>query len=466
MEWGDGMRITNSMMVQSTLRNINNNLSKLSKLQAQASSQSKIQVPSDDPVVAARSLKLKSCLADIEQKQKNAEDAASWMDYSDSALDEIDDILATIRELTVEAANGTLNDDDKSKIATEIEELKNGIIDIANSTYAGRYIFAGYSTDEAPFEIVSTTIGDMVTYNGKYLSLGGVISASASDSDIEAFYMDNMDKISGQPELTSANFESFTATSPALDFTIILDGVSQTISLTDGTTYDIDTLVTELQSKINTAFPSGTGEPDPLIQVSEDDGKIVLTVQDGSSISISSGTLDVSEMGFSDGMMSSEGDSEEILYKLGTNNWVAVNVEGSDIFGEGEDSLFNTLAKLELALSGETQYKTATYDEGPPAGVGIETYDLDISSLLDDLDEDINRLETARADLGSRASYVELTQNRLEDNYTTYSELLSKNDDVDLAEVSVSLASAQVTYSAALSAGAKVIQNTLLDFLS
>jgi len=341
------MRITNSMMIRNTIKNINNNLTKLSKLQTQASSQSKIQVPSDDPVAAARSLKLKSYFADIKQKQKNAEDAASWMEYSDSALEQIGDILATIRELTVEAANsGSLTDDDRNKIKTEIKELVNGIIDIANSSYAGRYIFAGYNTDEAPFEIVSTDVGDKVMYNGKFLSLGGPVSASISDSDLITFYMENMDKISGQPELMSANFESFTATSQALDFTITLDGVSKTVSLTEGTTYDITTLVSELQTKIDEAFPSDSGVLESLIKVSENDGKIVLTVRDGSSISISSGTLDVSKLGFSDGMASSGDESEEILYKLGTNNWVAVNVEGSDIFGEGDDSLFNTLTKL------------------------------------------------------------------------------------------------------------------------
>lgn len=459
------MRITNGMMVQNTIRNVYNNLGRLSKLQNQASSLKNIEVPSDNPVAAARSLMLKSYCADIKQKQKNAEDARSWMKFSDSALSQIGDSLTEIRELSVEASNGTLSEDDKSKIKTEIEELKNGIVQIANSSYSGRYVFAGYSTDQAPFEVVSTSVGDRVMYNGKYLSLGGPVSASVSDSDLADFYMDNMDKISGQPELASAKFQSFTAASPNLDFDITLDGVTQTISLTDGVTYDMDTLTAELQNKLNTAFPSGSGEPDPLIKVGNDNGKLVLTVQDGSSISIRSNTLDVSELGFYNGMQSVSGDNEKICYQMGANNEIAVNTEGTDIFGQGQDCLFNTLAKLEMALAGETQYKTATYNEGPPAEVEIQTEDLDLSTLLGDLDRDIDRLLVARSDLGARTKYVELTQNRLEDNYTTYSELLSKNDDADLAEVSMNLTNAQAVYSASLSSGAKVIQNTLLDFL-
>jgi len=452
------------MMIQNTINNINNNLVKLSKLQAQASSQKKIEVPSDDPVAAVKSLKLTSYLANIQQYQENAEAANSWMGYSDSALSQIGDILATIREETVEAANGTLTDDDLEKISTEIMEMKNSIIEVANTSYAGRSIFAGYQTDDTPFAEVSTTIGDQVTYNGKYLSLGGVAAVSVSDSDLISFYTDNMDKISGQAELSSAAFEEFTAASPELDFTVTLDGVSKTFSLVDGTDYDIDAMVDTLQSQLDAEFPSSGEQPDSLIKVSQDEGKIVLTVQDGSSIAINSGTLDVGYLAFADGQNSSTGDTQNIKYRVGSDSCVAVNVEGSDIVGEGTDSLFNTLAKLELALSGETQYKSVSYDA--TAGVTVETYDLDLSSLLDDLDEDINRVLSVRADLGARTSYIEKTQNRLEGNELTYTDILSQNDEVDLAEVSINLSSAQAGYQAALAAGAKVIQNSLLDYLT
>ncbi|AET69676.1 flagellar hook-associated protein 3 [Desulfosporosinus orientis DSM 765] len=458
------MRITNGMMIQNTVRNINDNLVKLAKLQAQASSQKKIEVPSDDPVAAVKSLKLTNYMTNIQQYQENAEAADSWLSYSDSALSQIGDILATIREETVEAANGTLADEDLKKIGTTIAELKDSIIEVANTSYAGRSIFAGYQTDEAPFAEVTTTIGDQVTYNRKYLSLGGVVAVSVSDSDLISFYQDNMDQISGQAELTSAAFEEFTPASPELEFSVTLDGVTQTISLADGTDYDIDTIVDTLQSQLDAAFPASSEQPDSLIKVSQDEGKIILTVQDGSSIAINSGTLDVSSLGFADGQNSSTEDTENIKYRVGSSSWVTVNAEGSDIVGEGEDGLFDTLAKLELALSGETQYKSVSYDAS--TGVTVETYDLDLSGLLDDLDESINRVLSVRADLGTRTEYVQKTQTRLEDNELTYNEILSQNDEVDLAEVSIDLSSAQASYQAALAAGAKVIQNSLLDYLT
>jgi flagellar hook-associated protein 3 FlgL len=339
-------------------------------------------------------------------------------------------------------------------------------LETGNSNYSGRYVFAGYNTGDAPFESVSTAVGEKIMYNGKYLSLGGPISSSVSDEDYKAFYLDNMDKISGQPEMQSAVINTFTATAPALDFSLSLDGVSQSISLTDGTTYDADTLQIELQSKINAAFPSGTGQPGPLIKVSTQDDKLKLTVQDGSSIQIDSGTLNVKTIGFTGGTESIANAKQEIEYKMGVGNLITINVEGNEMFGKGEESLFNTLTKLEMALEGETSYKTATYDEGPPAEVIVETHELDISSLLGDLDLDLSRILKSRSVLGAKTNYVELTQNRLSSNNVTFTELLSNTEDADYAEVSMKLASAETVYSAALSASAKVIQPSLLDFLT
>ena len=480
------MRITNNMMAQNTIRNINNSLIQMTKYQNQAASQKKIQVPSEDPVVAARSLKMQSYLSEITQQKKNADDASSWMDFSDNAMGQIGDSIQEIRELTVQAANdGTLTDDDKANIKTQIEQLKVGIVDIANSSYSGRYAFAGYNTDKAPFEIVSTSIGDMVTYNGKYLSLAGVVSSSVSDSDIQAFYEANLDKVCGQAELTSASVSDFTTDSSALSFDVTLDGVTKTISLTANKSYTLDTLVSDLQDSIDTAFPStatyttsstsySSGDAISSIKVGSNDGKLVLTVQEGSSISLKSGTLNVSQLGFTSGIASTQNSNEDIYYKLGADNKVAVNVEGSDMFGLGTDCLFDTLTKLEMSLDGDTSYKTAAYTSGTGVSVATitdsDTTDgtvnaLETTDLLADLDKNINTLLVSRTDLGSRMKYVELTQNRLDDNYTTFSDLLSKNENADLAEVSMNLTNAQTVYSASLAAGAKIMQNSLLDYL-
>src|SRR5699024_209762 len=78
---------------------------------------------------------------------RNVKDAESWMKETEGALKEINEILHRANELTVQAANDT-NGADLDKIAQEIKELKGHLIEIGNSTYAGRSLFTGFKTDE------------------------------------------------------------------------------------------------------------------------------------------------------------------------------------------------------------------------------------------------------------------------------------------------------------------------------
>ena len=95
------MRITNNMLINNMIKYIGNNLTRMDKLQAQLATGKKIQVPSDDPVVAARALKLRTDVAEIQQYQRNLKDAQSWLEITESALSDMGDIFQRVRELIV-----------------------------------------------------------------------------------------------------------------------------------------------------------------------------------------------------------------------------------------------------------------------------------------------------------------------------------------------------------------------------
>lgn len=115
-----------------------------------------------------------------------------------------------------------------------------------------------------------------------------------------------------------------------------------------------------------------------------------------------------------------------------------------------------------MAIDGVTEYKTATESAGV---ITVTSQSLNMTDLIADVDKDIDRLLKARADVGARSNFVELTQNRLEDDLVNFTGLMSKNEDADMAEVIMNLKNEENVYRASLSAGAKVIQPTLLDFL-
>lgn len=142
------MRITNNMLINNMMNNISNNLVRMDKYQDQMSTGKKIRVPSDDPVVAARALKLRTDVSEVEQYKRNIKDAQSWLDITETALGSLGDVLQRARELAVEGANGTNTPEDTQKIAAEAKQLKDQLIHIANTAYAGRYIFSGFKTDQ------------------------------------------------------------------------------------------------------------------------------------------------------------------------------------------------------------------------------------------------------------------------------------------------------------------------------
>ncbi|NLY42404.1 MAG: flagellar hook-associated protein FlgL, partial [Clostridiaceae bacterium] len=330
------MRITNNMLIRNMMLNINTNLVRMDKVQYQMATGKKIRRPSDDPIIASRALKYRTDIYEIEQFQKNTSDAISWIEMTEQALSNLGEVIKRARELTVQASTDSLTPEDKIKIQSEIIQLKRSIVEIGNTSYAGRYIFGGYDTDEPPFAIENTSIGEKITYRGKYLSLGGPVSGTVNDADIQEFYRNNLHKVAGQPELMMGNLLSFEvfASGAGADFDITLteetNETTRTIRIPQGSydTGNINELVSALQAAIDddvNGFGTFTldGQDVSKIKVGTDpDGKkIVFTVQNGDAIRINKtpkpNGLDIEKIGFEDGVRSRQvGDS---TYQLTMN---------------------------------------------------------------------------------------------------------------------------------------------------
>lgn len=308
------MRITNNMLINNIMTHLSSNLNRTMKYQNQLATGKKISMPSDDPIVASRALKLRTDVAEIQQYSRNVDDALSWMEITEATMNQINDVLQRFREITVQAANGTNTPDDLQKIGAEAGELVTQIIQLANTTYAGRYIFSGFKTDK------------------------------------------------------------------------------------------------------------------PLLN--------------------SDGTFNVGFM-----------ENEYIQFEIGIGDFINVNVPGYDLFhrsnvaSQGDvSSLFQTLDSIKKAINGQ--------DLDPD-----ENQHDKISTLLGELDLEIENLLRVRAGLGARMNRVELTSNRLDDDYVNFTKLMSLNEDVDMAEAIMNLFNEQNVYQASLSTTARVIQPSLVDYL-
>lgn len=183
------MRVTQGMLAANFLRNIHNSNDRLSKLQEQLYTRRKISRPSDDPVVALKGMAYRTNLTEVEQYRRNLTEMYNWMDNSEAGMEQANAIFQRTRELIVKASNlGTHDHEDLQKIKAEISQLKEALVDVANTQVAGKYIFNGTNVDTKPVEF--DTDGNIVAQNGNVtpfkieVSKGVSVAASIDPTSI------------------------------------------------------------------------------------------------------------------------------------------------------------------------------------------------------------------------------------------------------------------------------------------
>lgn len=145
------MRVTQSMLSNNMLRNLNTSYGKMSKLQEQMNSGKLVNRPSDDPVIAVKGMGYRVDLDKNAQFQRNMREAHTWLDSTDEALDQVGTVLIRVKELIVQAANDTNTSDDRQKMSEEIKQIKLHIQDLANTKVGDNYIFSGTHTNSPLF---------------------------------------------------------------------------------------------------------------------------------------------------------------------------------------------------------------------------------------------------------------------------------------------------------------------------
>lgn len=269
----------------------------MDRYQDQLSSEKRINKPSDDPAGASRAMFYRSTVVEIDQYKRNANDGLSWIEVTDEALDQVTSALKRVRELTVQANNGTYEDTSLKAIVSEINQIKEHIGEIANTTIGDRYIFAGTETKTKPYR-------------------------SENEGDPPKFMNENMDKIERE---------------------------------------------------------------------------------------------------------------------VGQDSFIKVNVAGKDIFPR----ILDALEGISKALNDGTT----------------------LEGKLDALDNQLDNVLKERAIVGANMNRMEMMISRLENVEMTAKKLLSETEDVDVALVITNLMAQENVHRAALSAGSRIIQPTLVDFL-
>ena len=188
------IRITNGMLINELKYNLNNNYTNMDKYQRQLATGRKINLPSDNPAGLVKSLRLRTNLVEGEQYLANINEGINFMETTDAALDNLTAIMQRIRELAVNAANGTNDDSARKAIADEIKELTDQITIVANTSYGSKYIFAGTNVTQQPCQEDSHPDTFKWTGNNEALQLeigvGVKLTINLTDSSMNNFFAD------------------------------------------------------------------------------------------------------------------------------------------------------------------------------------------------------------------------------------------------------------------------------------
>lgn len=512
------MRVTNSMISNSARQHISTAKNKLLTAEEQYTTEKKIQRPSDDPTIASRSLKFRNTLSQLTQYvQKNVQDAMDWMDMTEGAMKNASSILTNMKGVLVEGANGDLEADQRTSVLAQLNQYASAIFeDEADSDYAGRYLFTGYRTDTSLlFPTESTTLEYKITQNfdSEDISLiRNVTTEIAYDSNATAEDYAAMEtKVNEcyRIQLAYANCsdEPITGETEAFSMKLLTkdaDGNQQEtevapvgfVSSNDPYAYDIDAYNTANGTAYTALYLYDAGDvvlsSELYGQIQSEDASITMdyTKKEFEENAIrpemyfqctSYNTISMKTINYTDP------DGQDIDYEVNTRQTITVNTQAKDAFST---DIYRTLDYIEQTIVGVNDVESRISDvENRIANTSSDdTETLEALNVLKEslesekelrvsvmnsafgmgltmVDTVSQTLDVAVAELGAKYNRVQLTYDKLLDQRTTAEEQLSDNEDMDIADAIINLTQADNLYQASLSATAKILGNSLLNYI-
>lgn len=470
------MIIANDSIYSNVLKNIQRNQVELDRLNQQVSSGLAFRFPHEEPVKAVTSMQLRSDIVRLKKFNENIVDAKSTMEATDAALGSAVEILQRVRELSVQAATGTLNESDRANMALEINQLLEEMVAIGNTEFQGKFIFSGSETlnesfNESPF-VVDRIGGNIVKvdYKGDRHERNREIAenrfVSMSLPGNRAFAGANQEITMGYTGVASAT----TALSTYI-------GSSSGYFRVDGKEIYYDTSVDSLQAISDRINQANLEVRSSIVTVAGSSRLKIETTNPHQmellDIDRTAGTSKVD--GLLDDLQIVEGNS----YSLTDPNQPD-NIDSSAI--ENHISVFQAMINLRddmdvnIAVTNPDFVKRVGSDTNgdgvgdllSPAALAsaIAQAPLRIGgSNLTNLDAALDNLLTSRSVFGARLNRLESAEGRNIDFEQNTEKLLARTEDVDMAKVLIEFQEQQNIQKAALSVGARIFSLSLLDFM-
>lgn len=145
------MRITDKIIQERAMNGMKQTAQKLSKTHHRIATTKNISRPSDDPIGSSRIMANYKDLGKVQQTLRNCENSNTLLSYTDTILERVSDMLIDARQKATVMATDTIGAEERKTVANEVAIMIDQMLLLANSQFAGRYIFSGQKTLTMPY---------------------------------------------------------------------------------------------------------------------------------------------------------------------------------------------------------------------------------------------------------------------------------------------------------------------------
>jgi len=461
-------------------RGISFNMIRLGRAQEQAATGKRILRPSDDPNGAARALTFRKQLARMEGIRGGITGSRPVVEAGASALQNVSGLLADARALMVQGLNGTLDEHDREVIGAQIDAALDALLDEANTLSGDRYLFAGTATNRRPFEVEGSGDERRVVYRGDRgvtrvaTGFGPEVQVNIPGSELfDAFEYSGVDfaGFTGIRLGTSANagrgYEELDlrhdATVGALGSGLAFVNGGAADTILNAHTLTIDSVAGTVQLDGGPALAI----PDPAAPGALD---FAVTDESGAELHLDFSGYDGSDSVSSvqgDGSISFDGTSyvalafdETDLQLQNPATGAVLHVDTGAVRRAGRELVsYSGAASVFDVLRGAAE--DLKNGGGLAAGLVVERLQL----RLGELERHHQNVLVGLGGMGARLQRLQAGEERLDIAGVNVQGLLSSVEDADMAAVILEMTQAEQTLQVAQMTGARLIQQTLLNYL-
>ena len=440
------MRITENMMANNSIYNLQQIQTNINQLTLSTTSQQNINQPSDNPAATNTLLNINDSLNAITQYQTNITNATTSLNVANNALTGITSSIEQAQTLVASITNGTIDASTQQSDVEQLEELKQQIVNYGNTQSGNTYVFGGTDTSTPPFSTTTNT-----TPTGAYLA---ALTTAANAIQTQAAIGVGPNSaaalataVAALPGVTAADTTAATAISTAA--TAAMTAATTAVTTPNAANLAAaQTAFNALNTLTNGTTFTTAGAP-ALLATFE-------TSLNASNTAVNTAVNTVTNAYY--------GNDNPSNIEVTKNTYQNVNISGDSLLtGTGPNTNYGTTNILQtfdnlIATVQNTPTNPTTAQQAANATA--------IQNGATALAAGLAQVQNATADVAARLGRLTAMTTMNTNNQTTLQNTVSNIQHVDLNMVGTELSQEQTAYQAALSATAQISKLSLLNYLS